>query len=711
MTALSLGTSVDLPMLGSRGPRIRPPGPPGPSGAPPTPVSAPRLTGAGRVGSALSIDPGGWAGVPTPVLGLQWQARVGEQEAADLPGATGATLMLAPGHDLLRLRCRVTARNPSGTAVADSELIAVAYDAPSAAGGLADAVYVHNSGVQVLNAFSEFTGGALTFGVTGEGVTIDPATGMLRILTDALRDGVEVIVTASNSGGVATSVFRLTIAAEPVPAPAVVTAPALLGAGKIGAALGVDTGVWSVPLTSLTLQWRRDGADIAGAVEASYTPVAADDLSDLVCAVTATNAAGSFEAVTEPLRVTYVAPQAAGGLADLLLDLGGAAATVAAAGDFTGDALRFAVAGAGAEVDAATGVVGVPADTARAQETVTVTATNSGGAASSAFRVSVVAVVVPVAPPQVVGEIGAVRYPQDSGIRTVSTQAAFAGEDLSYALDTAPQGVTIHAGSGLVSIATAAELAAASVTVRASNAGGSAALSFTVTVRATTSVFDTAERLGDLGFVFDAAAPAWAFEAGGWARLVPAATGRVHGAWARAAGDGLYRCLARWNSASSTVVGNVPFVFGARIARSGDDFTGVFVETYRTSGIKLLRLQQYTGAGAAATLVASAAPGWVWNSWYWIEMELDGASVKARLYPEAAAAPDWQLQARVNAGDLAGGAEAAGAFGPGGLPLNGVSPTILIRRLEFHPLAGREEAAPAAASAADWSLEQVAVQP
>ena len=65
-----------------------------------------------------------------------------------------------------------------------------------------------------MNAATDFTGEGLSFSVAGEGVSVDPATGVLRIPTDTLRDGVEVTVTATNSGG-ATSRFRVTVAVAP----------------------------------------------------------------------------------------------------------------------------------------------------------------------------------------------------------------------------------------------------------------------------------------------------------------------------------------------------------------------------------------------------------------------------------------------------------------------------------------------------------------
>ena len=121
-------------------------------------------------------------------------------------------------------------------------------------------------------------------------------------------------------------------------------------------------------------------------------------------------------------------------------------------------------------------------------------------------------------------------------------------------------------------------------------------------------------------------------------------------------------------------------MLGARIAKSGANFTGLYVEAFRpASGNKNLQLVQYTGAGTATTRVALVRPNWVWNTWYWVELELDGAAVKARIYPEAAAAPAWQLVATTTV-------TGAGAFGPGSLPLNGKSPTVDIRRLEYAPL-------------------------
>ena len=100
-------------------------------------------------------------------------------------------------------------------------------------------------------------------------------------------------------------------------APVLARAPRLIGDGQVGSPVTVDPGIWrGMPAPHLTLQWRRDGASIAGATEASYAPVPTDDRIDLTCAVIATNSAGMGQAVTAPLRVTQIVPSATGGPTD-----------------------------------------------------------------------------------------------------------------------------------------------------------------------------------------------------------------------------------------------------------------------------------------------------------------------------------------------------------------------------------------------------------
>ena len=204
-----------------------------------------------------------------------------------------------------------------------------------------------------MNTTTDFTGEGLSFSVAG--VSVDPATGVLRIPTDTLREGVEVTVTATNSGGVAAGSFRVSVAIEPAPAaPELVAPPALSGTGRIGDVVALDPGVWSgMPAPELAVEWRRDGVAIPGAAGLSYRPVAADDRAELTARVTAANAAGSAVAETAALRIVRAAPAAVGTLVDLALVQGGNPGRVEAAAAFAGEGLVYSVAGAGAAIDAA----------------------------------------------------------------------------------------------------------------------------------------------------------------------------------------------------------------------------------------------------------------------------------------------------------------------------------------------------------------------
>ena len=180
--------------------------------------------------------------------------------------------------------------------------------------------------------------------------------------------------------------------------PVLLLAPALAGSGRIGEEVAAAPGTWGgVPAPALALQWCRDGAPIPGATGARYLPGPEDDLAGLSCRVTATSAAGSAMAETAALAVTYRPPEAVGTILEEIFDEGSGTQTVDARPFFRGEGLGFTVTGAGATVDPA-GLVVIPTD-APLSDTVSVTARNSGGAASQSFAVTVEAAVEILDPP------------------------------------------------------------------------------------------------------------------------------------------------------------------------------------------------------------------------------------------------------------------------------------------------------------------------
>jgi hypothetical protein len=645
-----------------------------------------------------------------------------------------------------------------------------------------------DTGNSIVSAAFKFGSDGLTFSLTGAGVSIDPATGIFHIAPEALLRGMAVSVALDAAGD---SALRFRIAPvgeavpEPVPAPpAPVSPPSLSGSGVIGTAVAVDPGTWR-DATSFAYLWRLDGAEIEGATGTEYQPAEADDRGALSCLVTATGPGGSTAAEAGPLGVTRRAPavvavpaeialvrgtgteiaaaaffeggglsfavsgapadidpatglislpadlplgaaeltvtaansggsaavalrvvvspagpEVLGGLADLVLVHGAAPAEVDAAAAFAGEGLSYEASGAGALVDAATGRVLVPAAALLRGARVTVVATNpEGGAAATGFGVEVVPA---MGAPEPAEELADLELWQGSGTQTLSAQAGFSGAGLVYGLAAAPAGVSIRDGSGLVAIATDAPLAASTVTVRAANAAGALERSFSVRVRQTASVFDAAAALGDLVPLALGGEAGWT-AGDGHARLVPPAGGRVHGDWAHAAGDGLYRCLARWEAADRAAIPR-PFCLSARLTRSGDDVGGIRLEPHAAAdGRRRLELRDYTGSGTASVELAGAEAAWEWGAWHWVELELEGAAVRGRIYPASAPAPAWQVEALT-------GQAGPGAVGPGGFAYDSQSPEIHVQRLEYRPPAADGGPQPLTATEQDWTLDQVTEQ-
>ena len=357
-----------------------------PEASAPVLLTAPELKGSGLVGDALEVVPGSWGGQPAPAIALQWL-----RDGVEIEGETGAAYAPQADDDGQEITCRVTAENASGALSAEPEAVRVTRAAPMVVDVLADVNVEKGADPVSVAAAAAFAGEGLRFAVVGGGAEIDTETGLLTLPTDVARDGDTVTVTATNSGGSAEASFLLTVTVivhDPIP-PAVITAPALSGTATIGSKLTVGTGLWSgLPLPVLALQWLRDGAEIDGATAASYVPVHTDDRCALRCRVTAANKAGSVAVETAALTVTYAAPIRVGDLGEEILDQGTGTTTIETAPAFSGENLTFSVAGAGAGIDAATGVLNISTEAALS-ETVTVIATNSGGAAEVSFLVTI----------------------------------------------------------------------------------------------------------------------------------------------------------------------------------------------------------------------------------------------------------------------------------------------------------------------------------
>ena len=118
-------------------------------------VAAPLVAGPAKIGQALTLQGGGWSGVPDPVVSRQW-LRAG----TDIPGATGASYTPVPADDLKALACRVTASNPAGSAVTVTAGLTATYVAPVAKGLLVEEIFDIGPGVETVAAEPDFIGEA-----------------------------------------------------------------------------------------------------------------------------------------------------------------------------------------------------------------------------------------------------------------------------------------------------------------------------------------------------------------------------------------------------------------------------------------------------------------------------------------------------------------------------------------------------------------------
>ncbi|MFX0547349.1 hypothetical protein ACEWPL_017575 [Roseovarius sp. S1116L3] len=164
--------------------------------------------------------------------------------------------------------------------------------------------------------------------------------------------------------------------------------PAIIGTPEVGETLTVSYGTWTATGTiSYQGVLRLSGVDVTHNMEGgTYTPTTEGNLT---WTIVATGDEGSATANATGVSINYAAPYASGSLSDRSYTQYTGVKTVDASGDFTGAAGgTWSVTGAGASINAS-GVVAIPTTTLLTGAIVTVTYTNSGGAASSAFAVTI----------------------------------------------------------------------------------------------------------------------------------------------------------------------------------------------------------------------------------------------------------------------------------------------------------------------------------
>lgn len=158
-----------------------------------------------QIGTTLTAALNGVNGPPSGAASYQWHTL----ESGAIPGATGATYAIdTAAYDGQTLYCAITAA-PYPEALTMAAVIR--QPPPVATGALPDEIFDLGTGPQTVPTAQDFSGADLTFSVAGPSVSIDPDTGVLTIETNSARNGAQIVVTATNSGGSVSSSFLLTV--------------------------------------------------------------------------------------------------------------------------------------------------------------------------------------------------------------------------------------------------------------------------------------------------------------------------------------------------------------------------------------------------------------------------------------------------------------------------------------------------------------------
>ena len=273
----------------------------------PVPGAAPVVSGIPRTGSSLATTPGTWTPAGSTFT-YQWQRDTGSG-FGDISGATAATYVLTTADAGAKVRSRVVATNPDGSATGYSNAVGpvlatpVNTVAPTVVGTLTDAetltaspgtwdsagVAAHSFKYQWVRcptfaSDAGFAGCAVLPGATGATYTTVAAD---------VGSTLGVRVTATNSDNASAAAASAVTGTVVGRALTNAVRPAITGTAAVRSVQTAGDGTWSVPLTRATYQWRRcssnGGAcvDILGAVGKTYTAAFEDTGKRLVVRVNA----------------------------------------------------------------------------------------------------------------------------------------------------------------------------------------------------------------------------------------------------------------------------------------------------------------------------------------------------------------------------------------------------------------------------------------
>lgn len=243
-----------------------------------------------------------WRGNPT--FSYQWFL-----DGAEIPGATSSTYSTSATDEGKSLICRLTASNDDGTVVTFSNPEPVQPPVPAvlpaaegqgdpAISNLTDAGDAPEVGDELSCSSGTWSNSpSFSYQWLRNGAAIGSATAANYTVTVA-DEGASLQCLVTATADETAQAISDPVVADPQPGEAPPmreswSTPAEIGGGnEVGDGLYCTEGVWTGSPT-YSFQWIRDGAEIAGATEQSYTVTPADLGSVIQCRVIATNSSGS----------------------------------------------------------------------------------------------------------------------------------------------------------------------------------------------------------------------------------------------------------------------------------------------------------------------------------------------------------------------------------------------------------------------------------
>ena len=361
----------------------------------------------------------------------------------------------------------VTATNTAGSAE-QSFAVTVLPSAPATVGSI-EAATISEGETHDVIASGHFEGEGVTYTAesSDSGVASVEVSGAAVTVTAVAAGSATVTVTATNAGGSAEQSFAVTVV------PPVLSAPTAVG--SIEAATISEGGTHEMIASDyfegegVTYGAESSDSEVASvAVDGAGVTVRAVAAGSATVTVTATNSGGSAE---QSFAVTVLPPAPATvGSIEAATISEGETHDVIASGHFAGEGITYGAesSDAGVASVAVNGAVVTVTAVAAGSATVTVTATNSGGSAEQAFAVSV--------------QLPVVTLVKGGAAKQIELTNYFDQEVTAYEVAVSPNGIVHVSRSGSQLTLTGAEVGSATVTVTATNSGGSAEQSFAVTV-------------------------------------------------------------------------------------------------------------------------------------------------------------------------------------------------------------------------------------